>query len=78
MIVNDVKYDLVITSANSFENLSMECCLNNELLIEADLVSYIDKKADVYVRKNPLDADIIKAFLFELDRELKVGSNTKI
>ena len=77
MIVNNVKYDLVVTSANNFENLSLECCLNNELLIEADLISYINKKADVYVRKSPLDADVIKAFLYELDQELKVGGNAK-
>ena len=77
MIVNNIKYELVVTSVNDFDNLSLECCLNNELLIEADLVSYIDKKANVYVRKCPLEADVIKAFINELDQELKFGGNPR-
>jgi len=77
MIVNKIKYDLVVTSANDFDNLSLECCLNNDLLIEADLISYIDKKADVYVRKCPLEIDVIKAFIHELDMELKFGGNPR-
>jgi hypothetical protein len=77
MIVNNIKYELVVTSVNDFDNLSLECCLNNELLIEADLVSYIDKKANVYVRKCPLEAVVIKAFINELDQELKFGGNPR-
>jgi hypothetical protein len=73
MIVDKVKYDLVVTSANDFDNLSLECYLDNELLIEADLISYNDEKADIYVRKSPLGMDVIKAFINELDTELKFG-----
>jgi hypothetical protein len=77
MIVDKIKYDLVVTSANDFDNLSLECYLDNELLIEADLISYIDKKADIYVRKCPLDMDVIKAFIYELDTELEFAGNPR-
>lgn len=77
MIVDKVKYDLVVTSANDFDNLSLECYLGNELLIEADLISYIDKKADIYVRKSPLGMDVIKAFINELDTELKFSGKSR-
>ena len=45
MEIEGRKYTLVVTSANDFDTLSLECTLDNELIIEAELVSYKAKFA---------------------------------
>ena len=48
MRVNGIEYNLVVTSANEFEHLSLECTDDQGLILEAELVSYTDKKAKIH------------------------------
>lgn len=73
MRVNGIEYKLVVTSANEFEHLSLECTDDQGLLLEAELVSYTDKIAQIHFHKSPLPYDLLEAFLNEVKQELEFG-----
>ena len=77
MKVNGIEYNLVVTSANDFDCLSLECTNGNELVLEAELVSYVDNKVEIHVHKTPLAYELIEAFIHEVKQELKYGGNKR-
>ncbi|MCG7542575.1 hypothetical protein MHM93_00075 [Pseudoalteromonas sp. MM17-2] len=77
MKVNGIEYNLVMTSANDFEHLSLECTNEQGLLLEAELVSYTDRKAKIHFHKSPLPYELIEAFIHKVKQELKYGSNKR-
>ena len=77
MRVNGIEYNLVVTSANEFEHLSLECTDDQGLILEAELVSYTDKKAKIHFHKSPLPYELIEAFLYEVKQELEFGGKER-
>jgi hypothetical protein len=77
MKVNGIEYNLVVTSANDFEHLTLECTNEHGLLLEAELVSYADRKAEIHFHKSPLPYELIEAFIHEVKQELKYGGNKR-
>jgi hypothetical protein len=77
MKVNGIEYNLVVTSANDFDHLSLECTNEQGLLLEAELVSYVDKKAEIHFHKSPLSIELVEAFIHEVKQELKYGGNKR-
>ncbi len=75
MEVGGIKYSLVVTSANDFDCLSLECTLDNELLIEAELVDYQIGLAKIHFHKQGLPLGLVEAFVNEAALELKNGAS---
>jgi hypothetical protein len=75
MNIEGNKYSLVVTSANDFDTLSLECTLNSRLIIEAELISYEKKQAKIYMHESDLSLKLIEAFVNEVNKELNNGGN---
>ncbi|MDR9768108.1 hypothetical protein RJP56_18770 [Shewanella baltica] len=73
MEIEGRKYTLVVTSANDFDTLSLECTLDNELIIEAEIVSYKEKQAKIHFHKSGLSLKVVEAFINEVNKELIHG-----
>lgn len=73
MEIEGKKYALVVTSANDFETLSLECTLDDELIIEAELVSYSEKQARLHFHRQGLSLRVVEAFIHEVNQELTHG-----
>lgn len=75
MLANGIEYDLVITSANDFDNVSIECTSDNVLIAEAELF-YASHSANICFHQFPLTIDFVKAFTAEVERELTQGAGS--
>lgn len=76
MLIDGIEYDVVVTSANDYDCLSMECCNGDELLIEAELISYTEQKAKIHFYKSPISLELVDAFVQAVKHELKFGGNS--
>uniref|UniRef100_UPI001E4F95DE hypothetical protein n=1 Tax=Marinimicrobium alkaliphilum TaxID=2202654 RepID=UPI001E4F95DE len=76
MVLDGIEYKFVVTSANDHDYLSLECTQDNELLIEAVLVSYEEQKADVIVHKNSLPFSLLKEFTLRVVSEFDRGNDS--
>lgn len=73
MDIDGKTYRFVVTSANDFETLSLECTLADELIIEAELISYEEKQAKIHFHKSGLSLKVLEAFIHEVNQELIHG-----
>lgn len=76
MLIDGIEYDVVVTSANDYDYLSLECCNGDELLIEAELISYTEQKAKIHFYKSPLSLELVDTFVQTVKHELKFGGNS--
>ena len=77
MEINGLVYDFVVTSANDFEYLSLECTSEEGLLLEAELVSYKERKAIIHFHKSNLPFAVLEEFSRRVAQELKEGAGNK-
>ena len=78
MQIDGIEYSLVVTSANEYDCLSMECCSPTELCLEAELVSYPQQIARLHFHKTPLPMALVQAFIEAARHELKYGGNDSV
>ena len=77
MKITGMNYEFVVTSANDFDCLSLECASDEGVLLEAELASYKERKAIIHFHKKSVPFEVLEEFSRRVTQELNEGAGNK-